>query len=104
MESPVYMVAMIDVKDFEAYGERYGMPVGRMFAEAGAEILVATSEPEVLEGEWSGNWTVIVKVPSAQVARELYESDAYAPFKKIRVEELTGETRFAILPGLRSSG
>ena len=103
MEAPVYMVAMIDVKDFDAYAEQYGMPVARMFAEVGAEILVATTEPEVLEGSWSGNWTVIVKVPSAAIARALYESEAYAPFKKRRVEHLTHETRFAILPSLTSS-
>ena len=76
MEAPVYMVAIIDVKDYAAYGEQYGMPVGQMFAEVGAEILVATPNPEVLEGDWPGNWTVIVKVPSARIARELYESDA----------------------------
>ena len=100
MEAPVYMVAMIDVKDFEAYGEQYGVPVARMFAEVGAEILVATSQLELLEGSWSGNWTVIVKVPSAEIARELYESEAYAPFRKLRVEQLANETHFAILPGL----
>ena len=102
MSSPVYMVAMIDVKDYETYGERYGMPVSRMFAEVGAEILVATNQPDVLEGTWPGNWTVVVKVPSAEIARALYESEAYAPFKKLRIEELTNETRFAILPALNS--
>ena len=100
MADPVYMVAMIDVKDYQAYAEQYGMPVGQMFAEVGAEILVATTQPEVLEGSWPGNWTVIVKVPSAEIARALYESDEYAPFKKARIEQLTNETHFAILPGL----
>ena len=100
MADPVYMVAMIDVKDYQAYAEQYGMPVGQMFAEVGAEILVATTQPEILEGSWPGNWTVIVKVPSAEIARALYESDEYAPFKKARIEQLTNETHFAILPGL----
>jgi len=104
MADPVYMVAMIDVKDYQTYAEEYGMPVGQMFAEVGAEILVATTEPEVLEGDWPGNWTVVVKVPSAEIARTLYASEAYAPFKKARVERLTNETRFAILPGLGSAG
>jgi uncharacterized protein (DUF1330 family) len=103
MATPVYMVAMIDVKDYETYAEQYGMPVGRMFAEVGAEILVATTQPDVLEGSWPGNWTVVVKVPSAEIARALYDSDEYAPFKKARVEQLTNETHFAILPGLSPS-
>jgi uncharacterized protein (DUF1330 family) len=104
MATPVYMVAMIDVKDYQAYAEQYGMPVGKMFADAGAEILVATTEPDVLEGSWPGNWTVIVKVPSAEIARALYESDEYAPFKKARVDQLANETHFAVLPGLSPGG
>ena len=55
MSEPVYMIGMIDVKDFQAYAEQYGMPVGAMFAEVGAEIVVATQDVEVLEGEWPGN-------------------------------------------------
>jgi uncharacterized protein (DUF1330 family) len=104
MATPVYMVAMIDVKDYQAYGEQYGMPVARMFAEVGAEVLVATNQPDVLEGSWPGNWTVVVKVPSAEIARALYDSDEYAPFKKARIEQLTNETHFAILPGLGTGG
>lgn len=100
MTAPVYMIGMIDVKDFEAYGEQYGLPVGAMFAEVGAEILVATREPEVLEGQWQGNWTVVVRVPSAEVAHDLYASERYAPFRKARIEHLAHHTTLAIVPGL----
>ncbi len=100
MSAPVYMVGIIDVKDFQAYGEQYGMPVGAMFAEVGAEIVAASEQAEVLEGEWNGNWSVIVKVPSAEVARDLYNSQMYAPFRKKRMNELANSTTLAIVPAL----
>ena len=100
MTAPVYMVGIIDVNDFETYAEQYGMPVGAMFAEVGAEIVAASDQAEVLEGEWNGNWSVIVKVPSAQVARDLYHSEKYAPFRKKRMDDLANSTTLAIVPAL----
>jgi len=98
MTSPVYMIATIDVKDYQAYAEQYGMPVGQMFADVGAEIIVAADQAEVLEGDWPGNWTVVVKVPSAEIARDLYNSREYAPFKKARIERLANKSSLAIFP------
>lgn len=100
MTNPVYMIGMIDVKDYQTYAEQYGMPVGEMFAEVGAEILVATPQVEVLEGEWPGNWTVVVKVPSADIAHSLYHSEKYAPFRKARQEELAHFTTLIVAPAL----
>ena len=100
MSEPVYMIGMIDVKDFQTYAEQYGMPVGAMFAEVGAEIVVASQEVEVLEGAWPGNWTVVVKVPSAEIARDLYNSDKYAPFRRARQETLANSTTLVIAPAL----
>jgi uncharacterized protein (DUF1330 family) len=99
MSAPVYMVGIIDVKDFQTYAEQYGMPVGAMFAEVGAEVIAASDQAEVLEGQWNGNWSVIVKVPSAEIARDLYNSEKYAPFKKARTEQLANETTLVIVPG-----
>lgn len=98
--SAAYMIGMIDVKDFDTYAERYGMPVGELFAEIGAEIVVASREAEMLEGEWRGNWFVVVKVPSAEAARELYHSERYAPFRTARIEELASHTTLGIFPAL----
>ena len=102
MDNPVYMVAIIDVKDFQAYAENYGVPVGEMFAEVGAEIIAATTEAEILEGSWDGNWSVIVKVPSSDIAKKLYYSDKYAPFRKARQQGFANKTTLAILPGLEN--
>ena len=100
MSNPVYMVGIMDVKDFHTYAETYGLPVAEMFAEAGAEIVAASTEAEVLEGKWEGNWSVIVKVPSAEIARDLYNSEKYAPLKAARQQNLTHQTTLAIVPAL----
>lgn len=100
MSQPVYMIGIIDVKDFQTYAEQYGMPVGAMFAEIGAEIIVATDHVDVLEGDWPGNWTVVVKVPSAEAAHALYHSEKYAPFRKARMETLANSTQLVVAPAL----
>lgn len=63
----VYMVGIIEVKDFQIYVECYGMFVGEMFVEVGVEIVVVFIDVEVLEGDWNGNWLVIVKVLSVEI-------------------------------------
>jgi uncharacterized protein (DUF1330 family) len=100
MSDPVYMIGLIDVQDFETYAVEYGIPVGALFADIGAEIIVASRTAEILEGTWQGNWTVVVKVPSAEAARELYESDRYAPFRAARQNALANSTSLAIFPAL----
>ncbi|MEH6591404.1 MAG: DUF1330 domain-containing protein [Halioglobus sp.] len=103
MADHAYMIATIDIKDYQTYLEQYGMPVAEMFAEAGAEVLVATEEADVLEGEWVGNWTVVVRLPSAEVAHQLYDSEKYAPFKKARIEKLTHSSALAVFPEFKVS-
>ncbi len=100
MTQPVYMIATIDVKDYDAYLQHYGLPVADIFAKAGAEVLVASPEVEVFEGEWRGNWTVVVKLPSMDVANELYNSEEYAPLKKLRLQELSNHSTLVIAPGI----
>jgi uncharacterized protein (DUF1330 family) len=58
MTQPVYVMGQIDVKDHQAYFEEYGMPVLDQFADAGAEVLVASADAEVLEatGQGTGRW------------------------------------------------
>lgn len=84
-----YMIVTLNVKDFGQYMERYVTPLMGQFEKYGIEVVSATAQPEVLEGEWPANWTVILKFPSLAVAREWYQSDEYAPLKALRINELT---------------
>jgi len=99
MQEPVYAVAHIDVKDYDTYLAEYGLPVFEQFVAAGAEVLAATSEATTLEGEPLGNWTVIVKFPSADAASNWYQSEEYAPLKQMRVERLSRTGTTMLVPG-----
>ena len=96
----VYLVAQISVKDYQEYMNRYGKPVTQLLIDAGAEILVASRKGEILEGEWSGNWTVITKFPSNQAAMNWYNSKEYRLFKTIREDELMNSGNIIILPSI----
>ena len=51
---------------------------------SGATILAVDTEPEVLEGDWHGDQTVLLEFESVDAAREWYDSDAYQEAAKLR--------------------
>jgi uncharacterized protein (DUF1330 family) len=85
----VYMVVQLDVKNHERYIQRYAIPVIEQLRKAGVEVLAVSAAPKVLEGTWSGNWTVILRFPSMAVAESWYGSEEYQPLKSLRISELT---------------
>ncbi len=49
-------------------------------------VLVNTTDPEVLEGEWDHSRTVVVEFPSVEAARAWYTGPAYEEVKPVRIE------------------
>ncbi len=96
-ESPVYLVAQVQITDQTRYSESYAAKVGPMLVEAGAELLAATPEREQLEGDWVGNWTVVVRFPSKAKALEWYRSDAYQAVRPERLRS-SSEGNIVLLP------
>lgn len=86
---PVYIVALLHVPDLETYRREYGRAVLQQLAAAGAKLLVGSSSPTVMEGTWDSTWTVVMQFPDREAALRWYHSEAYAPLKKLRLEELT---------------
>lgn len=74
---PVYLIANVTVDDFNAYMGNYGSVAIPTILEAGGEILVATPETTVIEGEYTHNWTVVVRFPNAEAANGWYHSSEY---------------------------
>ena len=74
------------------------MSVLPMFKKHGAEV-IAASAPNVLEGEWGGNWTAVVRFPSMSVAEAWYNSAEYQPLKELRIKELTVGGSSALVEG-----
>ncbi|MCP4408259.1 MAG: DUF1330 domain-containing protein [Gammaproteobacteria bacterium] len=86
MADPVYMIAQIQIDDHEKYFDEYGAGVVPIIVSAGGKILVATPTVENLEGEWAGNWTVVVEFPSEEAAlTDWYNSEAYVEVHKLRL-------------------
>ena len=96
-ESPAYFIAQVQITDQTSYFNAYGANVGPLLEEAGAEILAATPDRQQLEGDWTGNWTVIIRFPSMEKALDWYRSDAYQAIRPLRLQS-TDENNIVLVP------
>ncbi len=99
MGKPAFLIGQINVKSYPQYLNEYGQPV---FAEAtkhGGEFLVATRHAKTLEGEWAGNWTVVIRFPTSEAALAFYESPDYAPLREARSERLSDGGNIVFVEG-----
>jgi uncharacterized protein (DUF1330 family) len=97
---PGYLIATLRVKNFDEYMQRYGMPAIAQLNEIGAEVQVASASPDVLEGDWDCNWTVVIRFPSKSKATDFYNSAGYTPLRMLRINELTDGGSLVIVEGL----
>ena len=95
-EPPGYMIVKLTVTDGEVYNN-YRAGFGDVFQQYGGEILAASAEPTVLEGEWEATITVIIRFDSRTEALEWYNSDGYQELVRIRQSASTGE--FILMDG-----
>ena len=98
MSQPAYIMARIQVRDFEAYFERYGLPLLEVVKAFDGEFLSATTDGEVLEGHSPANWTVLARFPTMEAARAFYDSAQYAPLKALRMNELSDGGTLVLFP------
>ena len=80
---PAYVIANIDVRDPEGYGE-YVERVTEVVARFGGRYLARGGQAEVLEGGFEPNRLVILEFPSYEQAKAWYEAAEYAPIREIR--------------------
>lgn len=83
-EAPVYLLANLELANLEAYLNDYGFPVTPMLLAVGAEILVATPQVQTLEGDYSSDWSVVVRFPSQEAAEDWYNSAEYQTMIPVR--------------------
>jgi uncharacterized protein (DUF1330 family) len=99
VKKPAYLVVQFELKNQEDYLQRYGLPMLAMFEDRGAEVLAVSPAPVILEGEWAGNWTVVVRFPNMQVAEDWYQSLEYQPLKELRINELIQSGSAVLIDG-----
>jgi uncharacterized protein (DUF1330 family) len=94
---PAYVIANIDVKDPGRY-EDYKRMVPSSIQKYGGRFLARGGTIDVLEGDWHPTRLVIVEFPSAERAREWYNSAEYAEAKALR--QATSRGTLLILEGI----
>jgi uncharacterized protein (DUF1330 family) len=100
MPQPGFFIAQGAVKDFQDFFARYGSKVQSVAEDFGGQFLVASTAARATEGQWDGNWTVVIRFPSTDTAVAFYDSEGYAPLRALRIDKLTEWANVAIVPGL----
>ncbi len=81
----VYIIVDLDVTDPEKFA-KYREQVSPLIEAYGGKYIVRGGEHEVLEGGWNPNRLVVLEFESAAAAKKFWDSDDYAPVKKMRHE------------------
>jgi len=83
-----YLIASYDVTDPDGFGN-YPQAAMQTLSAHGAEVLVAGTDGESLEGQ-PRKHTVVVKFQSKDAARTWYESEEYVKVKPLRTDNSEG--------------
>jgi uncharacterized protein (DUF1330 family) len=81
-----YVVFQEEITDLERYLNEYLPTAAETIEKHEGKVLVYTTDPEILEGEWDHSRTVVVEFPSVEAARDWYTDPAYEEVKPIRIE------------------
>ena len=72
-----YVIAQLEITNEDMFYNEYGSRSFPTLLANDGKILVTTQPADKLEGDWKGNWTVIIEFPSKAVALNWYNSKAY---------------------------
>jgi uncharacterized protein (DUF1330 family) len=92
-----YVIVEISVTDPEAYLAYRKLTPATILAYDG-KFIVRGGETESLEGDWNPERIVVLEFPSADRAREWWNSDLYATAKAIR--QKAANTKMIIVEGV----
>ncbi|MBK3565105.1 DUF1330 domain-containing protein [Streptomyces sp. MBT62] len=91
-----YVILTESIKD-PAGMDAYSRAAGPSIAQGGASVLAADGRPQLLEGEWHGDRTVVLAFDSVEAARAWYDSEAYGRAKPLR--HAAADTNAVIVSG-----
>ncbi|VBB07299.1 dimeric alpha-beta barrel [Lucifera butyrica] len=87
----VYFLAKIEVEDPVEY-QKYLDACDAIFAHYRGEYLAVDESPKVLEGEWSGSRTVLIRFPDEAEFFRWYHSAEYQKILRHRLRGARCET------------
>lgn len=73
----------LTVRDLSAMTEYEGAAIA-LAGKFGGTPLVKEVHPEIVEGQWSPTWLVVLQFPNRQAVRDFYEAPDYQPLKVLR--------------------
>jgi uncharacterized protein (DUF1330 family) len=91
-----YIVAHVDVKDWDAYRE-YMRHTPRVIQKFGGRFIARGGQMVTLEGPEETLRVVLIEFPSLEQAKAFYASPEYAQTKKLR--EGGGSAKFVAIDG-----
>jgi uncharacterized protein (DUF1330 family) len=103
MTQALLVFVQFEVNDFARYRADYASKMAAVAAQFGGQFLAATPQAEAMEGALGGNFTAILRFPSREAAQAMYDSEAYAPLKRLRQDELTTGGQVLFIPALDSA-
>ena len=98
MSQAVFIIAHVEVKNIKRYIQEYALPFKPILEKYEGEALAGTTKAEILEGEKYGDWTVLLKFPSRELAYACIHSKEYAPLAHLRISELSSGANVIMIP------
>lgn len=93
---PAYLVARVDVRDWERYKE-YMRHTPRVIAQHGGHFIVRGAPTITIEGADDPRRLVVIEFPSLERAKAFYDSNEYRSIRRYR--DGAGEAQFVIVDG-----
>jgi uncharacterized protein (DUF1330 family) len=97
--TPYYAMVQINMKDPNDFMERYAQYVFPILDQFGVKMIAGSTSPITVEGDYKGNWSAILEFANKEAAFEWYNSKEYAPYKELRMNELTDFTSVVFVEG-----
>ena len=92
-----YIIVQINITNKEHY-KKYLEKVTKIAKKYGGEYIIRGGNCRTLLGEWKYERTVVIKFSSYNIAMKWYNSEEYAPVRKIREDNSNGN--IVIIDGL----
>jgi uncharacterized protein (DUF1330 family) len=92
-----YVIVDVEVKDPVRY-EEYRKLAGKAVEAFGGRFLVRGGRVRTLEGTWDPGRVVVLEFPTAERAREWWNSPEYRPARALRQE--TASTQMILVEGV----
>jgi len=85
-----YVIVEVSIHNHKEY-EEYKKLTPASITEYGGRFVIRGAKTESLEGDWNPERIVVLEFPTVERAKEWWNSNEYAPAKKIRHQTATSK-------------